>query len=185
MKKLIILLLLAVLILFPSCDSDSSSSEADAETQAAVEAVAGEAIMISYMGMIESMMASGVSPGIARPTTSGMDITGYPGAVLSGSFEIDGDVFTADFTITFTDYTNTAESMTINGTIDLDITGNSSEGSYTLSITGDLSAVYEGSSYDMDFNLTVSTTATEITASGYVECNGYRVEYSYTESIPS
>ncbi len=184
MKKLFIPLLLAFLIFFPACDDSSSGSdEADAETQAAVEAIAGETSMIAYTGMIQAMMESGIQPGMARPTTSGMEITGYPGATLSGTFSITGDDFLADFTVTFTDYTS--GTTVINGSVDLDITGNSSTNVYTLSISGDLTAQYEGSSYDMDFNITLSTTETQITASGYVECNGYRVEYSITQSLSS
>ena len=171
MKKLLILLLLAFLIFIPSCSD--TSDEVDPETEAAVEAVSGEAVGIAYLGMFEAMMTS--------PSVENHPLSGYTGVTITGSYSQDGDVITATYTITFTNYTS--GDITINGTITLSITGNDSTGEYTMTISGDLTSVYLGKNYVMDFSITMEVTSTQISITGYVECNGYKVTVNETQTL--
>jgi hypothetical protein len=187
MKKIFILLLLAFLILFPACDSTSDGSEtADAETEAAVNAVAGEAIMISYMGMAQEISppVAGVSRGMARPTVSSTPVTGYGGVTISGSYDFtSASEFTADLDILFTDYSGSSGSL--NGTVSIVIDGDFSVPNFSMTTSGLVTALYNGESYVMDFDFTIAISDTTISATGYIECNGYNVEFDYSESIPA
>ena len=180
MKKILTMILLASLVIFTGCE-DSSTKTATAEEQAAAEGIS--TVVYSAAAEAASAAFSTITPpeGASRASyiINSADVTtGMTGVTVSGSVEGSESSYSATFSVVFDNYTHSSDGTVINGTVTYNVSGSGDNS--TISITGNLTVVYGGTSYDFDSYLSITVTSTTITMGGYVKINGAEATMSYT-----
>ncbi len=175
MKKILAMMLLALLVIFTGCDGgSSSSSSASDEEQAMAEGFAQQiatAMVSSTSGLVPPEGAeSGVSrAGTATVSTSGVTINAAA-QTFSGSITMDYDNVTYDDAL-------------IDGTLTYSLSGSwddfgnvTAEGAFTGTLT-----ISSGSeSYTFVFAINMSQTGSSATVTGYITVNGAKATINET-----
>ncbi len=133
MKKIFALIMVLVISLsFISCsDSGSSSSLTDQEKMAILSA--------AFTGSSAGIAAANPTKAVSTDTSiDGISVTGDFSTINSGDYTM---------TITFNNYSDS--NVTLNGSITFSLAGGT-----TYSMTGSITAVYQGESYSFGMNIT-------------------------------